>query len=144
MIDPAAVPAPIAIAAAGFALLGAVLTLLGTIGLVRLGSFFDRLHAPTLGASWGTGAILVASALLSVTDGEVAPLREIVIGAFILMTSAATMVTLAGAALHRERRERAAAGEPPPDAPAGERGTGNGADGVPPTDRPDPAGARAD
>ena len=32
----------------------ALLTLIGTLGLVRLSSFYARIHAPTLGTSWGT------------------------------------------------------------------------------------------
>ena len=32
-----------------FVLLGAGLTLIGAIGLVRLKTFYDRIHAPSLG-----------------------------------------------------------------------------------------------
>ena len=42
-------------------LLGAGLTLIGAIGTLRFGAFFERVHAPTLGTSWGTGAIALAS-----------------------------------------------------------------------------------
>ena len=48
-----AVPVWAAIAAALLLLAGAGLTLLGTIGLVRLPGFYERIHAPTLGTSWG-------------------------------------------------------------------------------------------
>ena len=40
---------------------GAAITLTGAIGLARLRSFYDRVHAPTLGATLGTGCILLAS-----------------------------------------------------------------------------------
>ena len=46
-----------------FAILGALLTLVGTIGLVRLNNFYERVHAPTLGTSLGSGFILLASIL---------------------------------------------------------------------------------
>ena len=32
-----------------FVLLGALITLVGTLGLIRLSSFYERVHAPTLG-----------------------------------------------------------------------------------------------
>ena len=40
---------------------GAAITLTGTIGLVRLKSFYDRVHAPTLGSTLGIACILTAS-----------------------------------------------------------------------------------
>ena len=36
---------------AGLVVVGAVITLTGAIGLARLKSFYDRVHAPTLGAT---------------------------------------------------------------------------------------------
>ena len=44
-------------------LLGAGLGLTGSIGLLRLRSFYDRVHAPTLGTTLGIGCILLASML---------------------------------------------------------------------------------
>ena len=35
--------------------LGAAITLIGSLGLLRLGSFYERVHAPTLGTTFGTG-----------------------------------------------------------------------------------------
>src|SRR3546814_2845042 len=42
-------------------LIGAGLTFTGSLGLLRLGSFYERVHAPTLGATLGTGFVLIAS-----------------------------------------------------------------------------------
>ena len=42
-------------------LLGAGLTLIGSLGLLRFKSFYERVHAPTLGTTLGAGAILIAS-----------------------------------------------------------------------------------
>lgn len=50
-----------AILVAFFLLLGAGLTLIGSYGFFRLRSFYDRIHAPTLGTSWGTAALVLAS-----------------------------------------------------------------------------------
>ena len=40
---------------------GAGLTLIGAIGTLRFESFFERIHAPTLGTSCGAGGILLGS-----------------------------------------------------------------------------------
>ena len=48
MSDAAELPVWAAMLVAAFLILGAGLTLLGSFGLVRLRSFYDRIHAPTL------------------------------------------------------------------------------------------------
>jgi len=47
---PANVPAWAALLAAGLVLAGSGLTFVGALGLVRLKTFYERVHAPTLGA----------------------------------------------------------------------------------------------
>jgi len=94
-----------AILIALFLLIGSVLTLLGTIGLIYLKSFYDRLHAPTLGTSWGTAGIIIASMLLFSMAGERAILHEFLIGAFVMITTPVTLLLLGRAALHRDRTE---------------------------------------
>ena len=86
-------------------LLGAGLTLLGAVGTLRFGSFFERVHAPTLGTSWGTGAILLASIVCFSVLGSRPFLHEILIGAFITVTTPVTLMLLARAALYRDRAE---------------------------------------
>ncbi|SMC86125.1 monovalent cation/H(+) antiporter subunit G [Rhizobium sp. RU36D] len=86
-------------------LLGAGLTLLGAIGLLRLPTFYERIHAPTLGTSWGVGAIMLASILYFSVVGSRPVLHEILIGVFITLTTPVTLILLARAALHRDRAE---------------------------------------
>lgn len=85
--------------------IGSVLTLLGTIGLIYLRSFYDRLHAPTLGTSWGTAGIVLASMLLFTITRDRVILHEILIGAFVMITTPVTLLLLGRAALHRDRVE---------------------------------------
>ncbi|VCU69679.1 Na(+)/H(+) antiporter subunit G [Pigmentiphaga humi] len=83
---------------------GGLLTLIGCLGLWRFHSFYQRLHGPTLGATMGLVAILLASMLyFSTTDGGPA-LHEILIAVFLTMTVPATTLMLARAALYRHRR----------------------------------------
>ncbi|OJT96423.1 MAG: cation:proton antiporter [Rhizobium sp. 63-7] len=105
MSYPAELPMWAALLVSFFLLLGAGLSLLGTIGFLRFKSFYERLHAPTLGTSWGTGGILTASMIFfTVTEGRPV-FHEILIGIFVTFTTPVTLMLLARAALHRDRSE---------------------------------------
>lgn len=84
---------------------GAVLALVGSIGLMTLRSFYDRLHAPTLGATLGMGLILLASMLYFSVQQTRFVLHEILIAVLMVVTTPVTLMLLARAALHRDRRE---------------------------------------
>src|SRR5690606_21003529 len=90
-----------------FLVIGSSLTLLGTVGLVYLKSFYDRLHAPTLGTSWGTAGIIIASMLLFTLTGDRPILHEVLVGAFVMITTPVTLLLLGRAALQRDRSEDA-------------------------------------
>ncbi|MCX5518256.1 monovalent cation/H(+) antiporter subunit G [Kaistia defluvii] len=86
-------------------LAGSALTLLGTIGLVRFKSFYERVHAPTLGTTCGAGGILIASMLFfSVLQSRLA-LHELLITLFVTVTTPVTLMLLARAAIYRDRTE---------------------------------------
>ena len=86
-------------------LAGAALTLVGSIGLLRFGTFYDRLHPPTLGSSGGTMLIVAASVLcFSVLQTRLS-VHEILIGLFVTLTTPVTFMLLARAALYRDRSE---------------------------------------
>jgi len=88
-----------------FLLVGSGLTLLGAIGLVSFRNFYDRLHMPTLGTSWGIGAILIASlGYHSWLEGHLV-VRELLITVFLVVTTPVTLMMLARAALHRGSHE---------------------------------------
>ncbi len=103
----AGIPLWIALPVAVLVVTGSSLALLGTIGLVRLRSFYDRLHAPTLGTSWGVGAILLASMLLFSWLESRPVLHEALLGILVIVTTPATYLFLGRAALHRDRAENA-------------------------------------
>jgi multicomponent K+:H+ antiporter subunit G len=97
-------------------LAGAGLTLVGSAGLVRLRSFYERVHAPTLGTTMGIGCVLLASMLFfSVLQTRIV-LHELLIGVFVVITTPVTLMLLARAALYRDRREgHDVAPVPPPE-----------------------------
>jgi multicomponent K+:H+ antiporter subunit G len=111
-----ALPLWLAVPVALLLVTGATLTLLGALGLVRLQSFYERIHAPTLGTSWGTASILLASLLSYSWLQDRLILHEIVIGLFVMITTPVTLMVLGAAALKRDRDEKDGAVQlvPPP------------------------------
>lgn len=95
-----------AITVSFFLLLGASLTLIGAIGFVRLSTFYQRIHAPTLGTSWGIGGVMLASIIFFTVSTRGLVLHELLVGAFVTMTTPVTFMLLARAALHRDRSEQ--------------------------------------
>ena len=100
-------------------LAGAGLALTGSIGLVTLRSFYDRVHAPTLGTTLGIGSILLASMLFFSVLQTRFVLHEILIAVFMVVTTPVTLMLLVRAALYRDQREGNA--EVPPLPPAATR-----------------------
>jgi multicomponent K+:H+ antiporter subunit G len=98
-------PAWAALLVSLFLVIGAGLTLIGTIGFVRLPTFYERIHAPTLGTSWGTGGIVMASMIFFTVLATRPVVHEILIGIFVTVTTPVTLMLLARAALHRDRTE---------------------------------------
>ena len=86
-------------------LAGAGITLIGSLGLLRLNSFFDRVHAPTLGSSMGAMLIVLASIVcFSVLRGRPS-LHELLIALFLTATAPVAFMLLARSALFRDRTE---------------------------------------
>jgi len=113
MNSAADVPLPVALLICACLLAGAVFALAGAIGAVRLQSFYQRVHAPTLGSSMGMALILASSILyFSFARGELV-LHELLIAVFLTLTTPISLMLLVRAALARDRQE----GHPdvPPD-----------------------------
>jgi multicomponent K+:H+ antiporter subunit G len=87
-------------------LLGAALTLIGALGLLRFDGFYRRVHAPTLGTTLGAGLILIASMVcFSVLQSRLI-LHEVLIAIFMTVTTPVTLMLLVRAALARDLHER--------------------------------------
>jgi multicomponent K+:H+ antiporter subunit G len=93
----------VAVPVATLLIVGGLLTLVGALGLLRLKSFYARMHAPTMGTTLGTGCVLLASMLVSsaVTDRLV--IHELLIAAFLTMTAPVTAILLMRAARSRTK-----------------------------------------
>ncbi|MDR1935779.1 MAG: monovalent cation/H(+) antiporter subunit G [Candidatus Accumulibacter sp.] len=97
------VPLWAALPAAALLAGGGLFALVGAFGLLRLDSFYARIHAPTLGASLGTACVLAASMLVASALAERPVIHEAMIALFILLTSPVSSLLLMRAALFRWR-----------------------------------------
>lgn len=95
----ASVPAAILLVVAG------ILALVGAIGLLRLPDFYSRMHGPALGNTLGTGCVLLASMLVASALVQRPVLHEILIGAFLMITSPITAMLLMRAVMYRKRSD---------------------------------------
>lgn len=114
-----------------FLVIGSTLTFIGALGLAQLKSFYDRIHAPTLGTSWGTAGILLASILSYSWVQDRLVIHELIIGIFVMVTTPVTLMLLARAALHRDRADGS------PEVPPPRR---SAADHAPPSGAPEAPG----
>ena len=92
-------------AAALLILLGALLAFGGSLGLLTLKTFYERVHAPTIATTLGTGLILTASMLYFSALDSRPVLHEILIGVFMTVSTPVTYMLLVRAALHRDSAE---------------------------------------
>jgi multicomponent K+:H+ antiporter subunit G len=107
MIPAAELPAWAAILTSALLLLGAAITLVGCLGLLRLKTFYERVHAPTLGTTLGAGCIVLASMICFSVLQTRPVLHEILIAVFVTVTTPVTLMILVRAAILRDGWERA-------------------------------------
>ncbi|MBP2237457.1 multicomponent K+:H+ antiporter subunit G [Sinorhizobium kostiense] len=99
-------PSWAAILVCALLLLGAAMTLIGSLGLIRLPSFYDRLHAPTITTSGGTLLVCLASILCFAILQSRWIFHELLIIFFITATTPVMLMLLGQAALYRDRLEK--------------------------------------
>ena len=105
MIQAPDLPGWAALIVAVLVLAGAAMTLIGTIGLLRLKSFYERIHPPTLGSSLGTALIVLASIVCFSVLRSRLSMHELLIALIVTLTTPVTLMLLARAALYRYRAE---------------------------------------
>jgi multicomponent K+:H+ antiporter subunit G len=91
--------------AALLVLAGAALAFIGSLGLLRLHSYFERSHPPTMGTTLGTVLILAGSLVYFTSLESRLVLHEVLIAVFVTVTTPVTYVLLNRAALRREQAE---------------------------------------
>ncbi len=105
MSGPTPLPPAIEVLVAVLLLVGSGLTLIGAMGPLRLKSFYERLHPPTLGATFGAACILIASMIFFSVRESRPVIHELLLLAFIFVTAPLTLLLVIRAAVHRDRLE---------------------------------------
>jgi multicomponent K+:H+ antiporter subunit G len=87
---------------AAFLLAGAALALIGSLGLLRLRGFYERVHAPTLGTTLATVCIGIASMIYFSALESRPVLHELLIVIFGVVTTPISLMILVRAAVFRD------------------------------------------
>ncbi|CAN5668658.1 monovalent cation/H(+) antiporter subunit G [soil metagenome] len=93
------------IVTAVFVVVGAGFAAVGSFGLVRLPTFFRRIHAPTIGATLGVWCMTFATVVYFSVQGGNLFLHALLIAVFVALTAPVTTIFLMRAALFRERQK---------------------------------------
>lgn len=94
----------IEIVIAALVLLGATVALLGSLGLLRLRTYFERVHAPSIIATMGCWSIMHGTLLYFSLQGHGLAVHALLIALFVSITIPVTNIFLMRAALFRARR----------------------------------------
>lgn len=116
-----ALPFWIAIPVALLLVISGLITVIGSLGLLRLPAFYQRIHAPTLGNTLGVFCVLLASILASSYIEQRVVVHQILITVFLVITSPVTAMLLMRAAIKRKERDTASGGDAMPAASRGVR-----------------------
>ncbi|WP_455474118.1 monovalent cation/H(+) antiporter subunit G [Bartonella sp. B30(2025)] len=84
-----------------FLILGSVLTLISTIGLVRFSNFYERLHMSSMSTSCGAGSILISSFLYSTFVDDRFVFHEILLMGFLFVAAPIASMLLSQAAAYQ-------------------------------------------
>src|SRR5699024_2142642 len=100
----ASLPVWLALPIALLVLASAVITLIGSLGLVRFKGFYQRLHAPPLGTTLGLYLMVAAAVIFFPWSGGHPAIHVILIGLMLTFTTPVTLLLLTRAALARDHR----------------------------------------
>ncbi|RAR51264.1 UNVERIFIED_CONTAM: multisubunit potassium/proton antiporter PhaG subunit [Acidovorax defluvii] len=100
----AALPLWAEITIAAMVLTGATNALLGSWGLLRLKTYFERVHAPSIIATMGCWCIMLGTIVYFSLQGQGLALHALLIALFVAITVPVTNIFLMRAALFRARR----------------------------------------
>lgn len=92
------------ITVAALVLCGATVALLGSVGLLRLRSFFERVHAPAIIATLGCWCVMYGTLLYFSMRGEGLAVQVLLIALFTAVTVPITTIFLMRASLFRARQ----------------------------------------
>jgi len=87
-------------------ILGAGIILTGTLGLLRLRTFYQRIHGPAVSLSLGAACVLLASMVYFTVAQSRLVVHEVIIAGFLVMTAPVVAMMIMRAAVYRDLRAR--------------------------------------
>jgi multicomponent K+:H+ antiporter subunit G len=102
----AELPAWAAVIVAALLFIGASIILIGALGLLRLRTFYQRIHGPAIIVTLGAGCMLVASMVYFTVAQARLVVHEVIIGAFILLSAPVVSMLIMRAAVYRDLRAK--------------------------------------
>ncbi len=102
-MSPASVDMLLEVLASLMIVAGALFTLVGSIGLLRLDDVFQRMHAPTKATTLGVGLVLAASVLSSWVAQRELSLHEMLVAVLLFATAPVSAYLVARVALRHGR-----------------------------------------
>lgn len=97
-----AVPAWVALPVSLLLLLGGAVILIGALGLLRLPTFYQRIHGPAITITLGAGCVLIASMAYFTWAQSRPAVHELLITAFVFLTAPVVSMLVMRAAVHRD------------------------------------------
>lgn len=85
-------------------ILGGSIIFIGTLGLLRLPNFYQRIHGPAITITLGAGCVLIASMLYFTVLQSRLVVHELLISLFILMTAPVVSMLIMRASVYRDLR----------------------------------------
>jgi len=86
--------------------IGASIILIGALGLLRLRTFYQRIHGPAIIVTLGAGCMLLASMVYFTVAQSRLVVHEVIIGGFILLTAPVVSMLIMRAAVYRDLRAK--------------------------------------
>ena len=86
--------------------LGGCIVLIGALGLLRLPTFYQRIHGPAITVTLGTGCILIASMVYFTVAESRLVVHELLITLFVMMTAPVVSMLIMRVAVYRDLRGR--------------------------------------
>lgn len=83
-------------------LIGTGFTLVGAVGLLRFKTFYERVHAPTLGTTFGVAGVVIASCIFFSMAETRLLVQTVLIAVFITATTPVALMLLVRASLFRD------------------------------------------
>lgn len=89
-----------------FLLIGGFVIVVGTLGLLRLRNFYQRIHGPAITITLGTGCVLIASMILFSSTQQRFVVHELLITLLVFMTAPLAAMMIMRAAVYRGLRKK--------------------------------------